>query len=68
MLLKLVIVIVVIFIFYKFLYEVVCLGKNEVWICGFRYIMIIICIGINGKWKVSLYNNIYIVVDIVVNV
>lgn len=68
MLLKLVIVIVVIFILYKFLYEVICLGKNEVWICGFRYIMIIICIGINGKLIVSLYNNIYIVVDIVVNV
>lgn len=62
------IVIAVIPTSYKPLHEVACLGKNEAWICGFRYTTIITRIGINGKWKASLYNNIHIVADIAVNV
>lgn len=67
-LLKLAIVIAVIPTSYKPLHEVACLGKNEAWICGSRYTTTITRIGINGKSKACLYNNIHIVADIAVNV
>lgn len=67
-LLKLAIVIAVIPTSYKPLHEVACLGKNEAWICGFRYTTTITRIGINGKSKACLYNKIHIVADIAVNV